>query len=251
MYFLLAETEVQSKNTEKCWRFCKGASRRPKSREFLWVQADWQIESGDLKVRRTPSAEAAELRFDNRGLEYLRGKIYSVRTSGGRPARPWKIAAPYFSNRAGATQAVEYWLGVCYGQLRNPDQQIMAYAGVAIDPDFEPVKVALAVAKRREGKVEMSMGDCSRSVKLPRIPAGADDVPLVIESNRWLPKESQDWRSGETSRRGREEVSRSRANSALPLRSVGCSKSSRGRGKDGSRTAAKKIPRISNSGMPL
>ena len=96
-YFWLAEVEYRSKNHEKALEILQRGFKETKVPKFLWVQADWQIDAGDLKGAKESLAALSELHYDSRGLEYLRGKIYFAEKSGGRQARPWKFAAPISS----------------------------------------------------------------------------------------------------------------------------------------------------------
>ena len=153
MYFLLAETEYRSKNREKALEVsAKGLQgnqipaiplgtgrladryRRPEGRQGHPCEAG----------RNCISTTAVWNIFAERSI---------LRNKWGPASKALENCRPYFTNQPETTQAVEYWLGVCYGQLRNPDQQIMAFTrALAIDPDFEPIKVALAAAKCKEGK---------------------------------------------------------------------------------------------------
>ena len=72
----------------------------------------------------------------------------------------------------------------------------MAYTrALAIEPDFEPVKVALAAAKRSEGKVEMSLNEMFSIIQNTQDPGTLMTmIPLAIETYRRVPKADQNWK---------------------------------------------------------
>jgi tetratricopeptide (TPR) repeat protein len=102
---------------------------------------------------------------------------------------------------------VEYWIGLCYGQLHNPDRQIESFKrSLKNDPDFEAAKVALAEAEGKVGRIALNPKEI---LKILRNTDSTMTVlklfPLAIAANRQIPKEERNWESLEQLLRDLEE----------------------------------------------
>ena len=196
MYSILAEAEYRTKNREQAMKILTKAYGETKSPQFIWLQADWQLDANDLAGAKDSIEKLAALNYDNRGLEYLRGRIALSQRKWAEASRSLEAARAFFTTRPHQAKLVEYWLSVCYGQLRNSDQQIAALErALSIDPFFEAAVVDLALAKQRaQGVQTMSLKSTLSIIENTKDPRSLLTlIPMAINAKRQLPKDEQNW----------------------------------------------------------
>ena len=195
MYRYLAEAEYRSKDREKAMDVLKRGFKETNNPLFLWQQADWQIDAAEIDAAQATLQDLASKRgFDNRALEYLRGRICFAQGKWGEARNAFENARSYYTLDPDHLRLLEFWLSDCYGMLRNGDQQIQALQrAVNADPSFRAAVVALAAAKRTRGEIL----PLPQVIELMQNTKDPQEVTTLfhqaLEGKGLLPKEDRNW----------------------------------------------------------
>jgi tetratricopeptide (TPR) repeat protein len=195
-YLQLAELEAAARRLPEATALLRrGVEVLPHHDELRWTLVNLLIQQGQepteeidrLKQRGLPAAQ----------LEYLQARQLMNQSRWQQAARllerlqsdlrPW----PLLSKQA------SLFLGQCYGQLGNPDQQYAAYRrAVTTDPLWEPACLGLAASQVALGRPDDALATYRRI--LSRSPAAALPLArLLIAQNLRLPAAQQRWEEPE------------------------------------------------------
>ncbi|MCC6124896.1 MAG: tetratricopeptide repeat protein [Pirellulales bacterium] len=197
------DPSMEGKQREKAMAILQKGFAESKDPAFLSIRAEWQIDAGEIEAAQATIKElAAKRNFDGRALEFLRGRIFLHQSKWPEACRALENARPFFANRQDLqaklqAKLLEYWLGLCYGNMGNPDQAILAFQrALNIDPSYEPAVLALNDIKMRErGEITLPLPQILpliKSTKDPRLLASL--IQQAIATKSQLPEEERNWR---------------------------------------------------------
>ena len=195
LYFLLVEIERRSDHGEKSLALLQEGFKETKNLQFLWYQTAMKIDAGQFDDAQKQIKQLAVLNYAKPGLEYLRGKIFFLQGKWLEAVRTLEAARTSPAPVSGTQKITEYMLGVSYGRLLNSDQQIAAFRrALAIDPNFEPAKQALAEALLRAKKIGAAQGEAELTLENTKTPPSRLTlIQLSIEKTRQQPEGKQHW----------------------------------------------------------
>jgi tetratricopeptide (TPR) repeat protein len=185
------------KNREKALEILAKGFRELKSPNLLWQQADWQIDADEIEPAQKSVQQLAAKNFDQRALEYLRGKISFAQKKWMPASRSLESCRSYFANQPDTAKVVEYLLAICYGNLGNDDQRTSALRrSLAIDPGFEAARVALtAITAQNKQTIDLPLKDIIALIKSSKDTRALSTlIPLAIATKKQLPKDEQNWK---------------------------------------------------------
>jgi tetratricopeptide (TPR) repeat protein len=150
MFLVLADVESRAKNFAKALEILQKAFEETSNPQLLWLQGDVQCDLGDTKAaaaiieKLEKFDKLSESKVNAGALDYLRGRIFLLKSKWLDASKALENALPAFAERPDVLKRLHCWLGVCYGQMGNAEGQTAAFRrALAIDPKFEPAQKAL------------------------------------------------------------------------------------------------------------
>lgn len=95
----------------------------------------------------------------------------------------------------------QFWLAHCCARLGRSDLRIAAYrSALDIDPFWPPARMGLAEALREAGRIDESLVEYQRLLRMPNIPSRATiaGLQLAVAKNLSLPPDDRSWKAIET-----------------------------------------------------
>jgi len=213
MYTTLADIEIRSGLAEKASRadraaravaaLRKGLAPTHNAPVILLRLTELLIDADRTDEASKVLEQLREAKVEPALSSYLEGRIYFARGDWSRAIRSFDEARSGLSGLASwahLVKQVDVWLGRCYGELGNPDQEQAAYRrAINADPTFALAKAYLAQSLLNTGMVESAWTEFQRMKKLGKTPAGAA-IPLarmLILRNLRLNSAQRDWSQAE------------------------------------------------------
>ena len=78
MYLVLADVECRTKNRKRAVELLQKAFAETSNPQLLWQQAELQCDMNDVDGASAVVEKLAGLKFDEGGLDYLRGRDFSA-----------------------------------------------------------------------------------------------------------------------------------------------------------------------------
>jgi tetratricopeptide (TPR) repeat protein len=174
----------------------RGVKAVPQDHDLRWELANLETELGDWQAAAEELAHLREVESPAPPLDYLDARVLILRGE-------WRAAAAKLERTRGllaeqprwgrlAVQA-DFWLGRCYEQLGNTDQEYVAYRrAVSADPLWQPACLGLARVLSSMGRVDDALAEYRKV--LPRAPEVRLEVArLMIVRNVERGAENADW----------------------------------------------------------
>lgn len=210
LYTVMAEVESRSGSRQKALAVLEeGLKATGRNINLLWTTANVLIDDGKLKESqkiidemRSPEMAAnvpQNLLNDLVGyllarIDFAEGRWLSA-SQGLEKGRATMLHSPRL------VAQIDLWLGNCYGQLGNRDQEEKAYRrALTIDPSFGAAKTALLQLLRRSGKVDEAMERMKEwDVGHQTGAAGAVvTAQMLFQKTMRQPSAERDWQAVET-----------------------------------------------------
>ena len=200
MYTILADIELRAGNRDEAVAALEqGLKATDRNAQILWGMANLLTDLGKLEEAEKNIKELRTTEYPRQLIDYLSARIEYVQGH-------WRNAKEGFekvrgslvmSNRA---KQIDVWIGKCYGQLGNRDQQLKAYRrALSADPTFIPAKAAMTDAFLAAGQVNEALDEFRQlAVGGSVAPASAAlYARMLLLKNMRLPPQNRDWKAVE------------------------------------------------------
>jgi cellulose synthase operon protein C len=167
--------------------------------DLMWRMANMMIDAEQTEAAGEFVTKLREADCPDPLLAYLEARIAMTKSDWQKAIDGLDRARSGLSGAGGgALQAkqVDFWLGKCYGQLGNPDQEQDAYRrALAADPNYTAAKEALAICLLQSGHIDNALAEYENFTKLGRTPAAAALAlaRMLIYRNQRLGPEQRKW----------------------------------------------------------
>jgi tetratricopeptide (TPR) repeat protein len=211
MYILLSEIDRQSLDSAEdqaagpsdlaIAALRKGLGPTKNSPDLLWRIAYLQVEAGNSDEAGRVLKQLKDLQkngliradFDGM-LDSLQGRIHMAQSHLNEAINSFNKARNELGPRDPIKiEQVDYWLGICYENLGNPDQAQAAFRNaVNASPSYADARVNLADALMRTGSIDKALEEMN---KLQRVPTdmALNAVAMIYQKNMQSSVEKRDW----------------------------------------------------------
>ena len=170
---------------------------RPRDRDRLL----WALASLELDVGRADSAAAridalTKSAYDPPRVRYLRGRLLVQKEQWYEAIQTLEQARTSLIDQPDLLKQVDFWLGVCYGQVGNLDQSFAAYAkAVNQDPLWPQARLGRAAAFTELGRIDEAVAEYRTLVQMNQLTAAGllDFARLLVLQNLARPRSERDW----------------------------------------------------------
>jgi tetratricopeptide (TPR) repeat protein len=197
MYNLLADIERQDGDAGKAvaalQEGLKATARNP---QLLFHLANLQIDIGNSKEAEKTIQDLRKTAIQKQLIEYLVARNHFVQNH-------WREAREGFEKVRGSLiqwppylKQVDYWIGVCYGQLGNRDLQMVAYKRALVaDANFAPARAGLMELMRSSGDADGALKEYQALAKDGKLGSGSliPYAEMLIQQMQKEPAARQDW----------------------------------------------------------
>ncbi|NMC20496.1 MAG: tetratricopeptide repeat protein, partial [Thermogutta sp.] len=172
-YALLSSASLRLEGVDAAIKILEEGITKVKSRDrdrLLWTLA-----SLELDVGRADSAEArvealTKSAYDPPRVRYLRGRLLAQKEQWYEAVQTLEQARTGLIDQPDLLKQVDFWLGVCYGQMGNLDQSFAAYAkAVNQDPLWPQARLGRAAAFAELGRVDEAVAEYRTSVQMNQL----------------------------------------------------------------------------------
>jgi len=213
MYTTLADIEIRAGVAEKASRadraaravaaLRKGLAPTQNAPDILWKMANLLVDTDRTDEASKVLEQLRDVKVADPLLSVLQGRICFARGDWSKAIKSFDEARSGLSGLAPwahLVKQVDVWLGRCYGELGNPDQEQAAYRrAINADPNFSLAKAYLAQSLLNTGMVENAWMEYQKMKRLGKTPAGAA-IPLarmLVLKNLRLNPAQRDWSQAE------------------------------------------------------
>ncbi|GAB6184689.1 tetratricopeptide repeat protein [Thermopirellula anaerolimosa] len=170
---------------------------KPRDRDRLL----WTLASLELDVGRADSAEArvealTKSAYDPPRVRYLRGRLLAQKGQWYEAVQTLEQARTSLVEQPDLLKQVDFWLGVCYGQLGNFDQSFASYAkAVNQDPLWPQARLGRAAAFTELGRVDEAVAEYRTLVQMNQLSTSGllDFARLLVLQNLARSRSERDW----------------------------------------------------------
>ena len=197
LYTTLADVELRSGQREKAVEVLdQGLKATHDDPQLLWAKANLLIDTNKIPEAQKTIADLQATGYPKGLIEYLLARIELVQ---GR----WLPARVGFENARGTLtmwpnllKQVDFWIGQCYGQLNNNDQQLAAYRrALKLDPFYTPARNGLIEALMASGQLDDALNEYSDLAKMGKV-SSAGLIPwarMLILRNLRVDPAARNW----------------------------------------------------------
>ncbi|MBN2578219.1 MAG: tetratricopeptide repeat protein [Pirellulales bacterium] len=201
-YTTLADIEARSGHRDQALQVLdQGLGAIPKSPELIWMKAYYLVDEGDYEAAKKTVSELKQLPGYKNRSEFIEARIHFGKMQWREAAQCFEKSRDALSGNRELLKRLYFWLGVCYGQLRNLDKQIDAFnRATEIDPFFELAQKAKIQALQSSGQLKAAEREIN---KLTKFVKDQDQILLpqirikVLEILR-QPKSQRNWEEVES-----------------------------------------------------
>lgn len=183
IYSLLASLALAEKKPKDAAAWLrKGLEHHPNAYELRWNLAILELESGEMKKAQATAQRLA-------GPAYLQPLVNYFHARCEVESKRWLAAAKELeasrltlSPWPEVQKQAEFWLGHCYEQIGNSDQQLLSFRrAVAADPLWATARLSLARTLLTLGRLEECQEQYQLASRLPQAPA-----TILLDATRVL-----------------------------------------------------------------
>lgn len=173
LYATLADIEFRSGQSAAAIAWLeKGLEANPGNPDLLWQLTRLLIEDGQLEKAESRLAELEKTSRTPALVEFLRARKTLAQEQWLAASRQFEQARANLTPWPSIVKEVDFYLGECYRQLGNSDQQLTAYRrALSADPFWIPARAGLAEALRSMGRIEEALEEYRQIMKLGKAPA--------------------------------------------------------------------------------
>ncbi len=164
----------------------KGLKAVKNSGDLLWRLTSVYIDQGKLDEAKAALARYYEIGDRPEKGDYLKGRILISEAKWAEAVEAFEKSRPSFLTRDAMDQNIlkqlDYFLGKCYGSLRNSDKQIAALRrAVKADPQFIVARWELIEALTRQNQLQDALQEYAQLMRFT-----GDSTPIMLPYIRTL-----------------------------------------------------------------
>ncbi len=197
VYAALASIEVQAgRPHEAIARLQQGLDKIAGQAELLWTLGFLLVETGDSSQARNCAQQLAEAGYPEPLVRFLKARVEMSEGQLLAASQGLERIRAELNSWPDLLKQADFYLGQCYEQLGNADQQLAAYRrAVAVDPFWVPARAGVAAALFSLGRIEEALEEYRHLVRLKG--ASPDGMirlaSLMILRNLRLDQSDRDW----------------------------------------------------------
>jgi len=197
MYATMADVELRAGQRDKAIIVLRqGLKATTQNPDLLWTLANLLIDTDKLKEAEEIIEELLATEYPKQRVEYLSARIEFVQGHWKNARLGFEKARGALIRQSGILKQVDVWIGQCYGQLRDTEQQLVAYRrALSVDPFYAPALAGVTEALLGSGRVDEALDEYAQLAKSGKIGLGGA-IPLarmlILKNLRLAPAE-QDW----------------------------------------------------------
>ncbi|MCL4193367.1 MAG: tetratricopeptide repeat protein, partial [Thermoguttaceae bacterium] len=173
LYATLADIETRSGQSAAAIAWLeKGLEANSGNPDILWQLTRLLIEAGELERAESRLAELEKTSRTPALVEFLRARKTLAQEQWLAASRQFEQVRANLTPWPSIVKEVDFYLGECYRQLGNSDQQLTAYRrALSADPFWLPARAGLAEALRSMGRIDEALEEFRQIMKLGKAPA--------------------------------------------------------------------------------
>ncbi|RMF92216.1 MAG: hypothetical protein D6741_15180, partial [Planctomycetota bacterium] len=202
IYLLLAKTAAaQDKSDEVVSWLERGLAATDNDPELLWNLVRTFIDQNKLDQAESRLAELTETDYPKPRIDFLQALLLCARGEWRQSAAILERIRPRFAEEPDILKQVDFYLGFCYGQLGNADQQMAAYQrAVDTDPMWAAARAGRAMALVGMGRINEALNEYRTLLNLGKMTPEMllQMTRLMVLKNLNASAEMRDWRPVES-----------------------------------------------------
>jgi tetratricopeptide (TPR) repeat protein len=210
MYEAIAWLEIQAGQRPKGLDYVRQALAGAKGdtrKELLWSFANLLLDGNDITEAETTIVQMKQMAINPAAINYLLARVLICKGQWAEAARVLERTRPLLETSPAVTRQLDLFLGQCYEQLHEPDQQLKAYTRVLdYEPECVAARLGAAAAQGALGRTGDALAQYKQLAGLPGAPPGArfELARLLILHN--LQTGEKDWQKAEKALRDAEQA---------------------------------------------
>ena len=201
LYTALADVESLSNHrTEAIHWLRQGLERNPGQIDLLWNLARLRIEDGQLDEARKTIEQLVVAKCPQPLVNFLETRIELAQGHWLAASHRFEAIRAELTPWPDLVKQTDFWLGHCYQQLGNADQQLSSYRrALAVDPFWIPARTGVAGALLSMGRVDEALDELLQVMKMDQAPAAGwiQLAQVAILKNLRLDKATRNWTQAE------------------------------------------------------
>ena len=197
-YSTLAAIELGEGDRERAIEWMRaGLEHAPNDQDLLWNLANLLLDAGQLEGAETVMGQLRAAEQPGALVRYLEARAAFVQGQWLTASLTFEQIRPELTEWPDVLKQLDFYLGSCYQQLGNADQQLAAYRrAVAVDPFWIPARAGVASALRATGRIDEALAQLREIMRLSDAPAAGlvDLIQLEIVRNLRRNRAERDWR---------------------------------------------------------
>ncbi len=198
-YALLSNANLRSEGVDAAIKTLEeGISKvKPRDRDrLLWTLASLELDVGRADSAAVRVEALTKNAYDPPRVRYLRGRLLAQQGQWYEAVQTLEQARTGLIDQPDLLKHVDFWLGVCYGQMGNLDQSFAAYAkAVNQDPLWPQARLGRAAAFTELGRVDEAVAEYRTLVQMNQLSSAGllDFARLLVLQNLARPRAERDW----------------------------------------------------------
>lgn len=170
MYILLADIKLRTGRRLEAIAALKQGLQMTKGTpgygEILWHMANLHIDSGDPAEATKIINELRQFNYPRPHLRCLEGRVELAMEHWTNARTIFESIRPDLTDSPALLKHVDFWIGKCYGQSGNIEQQLAAYRrAVAVDPFFFAARSGIADILINSGQLNSAIDEYRQAMK--------------------------------------------------------------------------------------
>ncbi|GAB6166065.1 hypothetical protein JCM19992_20650 [Thermostilla marina] len=202
IYLLLAKTAAaQDKPDEVISWLERGLAATDNDPELLWNLVRTFIDQDKLDQAEARLAELADTDYPKQRIDFVQALLLCARGEWRRSATMLERIRPQFAQEPDILKQIDFYLGFCYGQVGNTDQQMAAYQrAVDTDPMWAAARAGRAMALVGMGRINEALNEYRTLLQLGKMTPEMllQMARLMVLKNLSAPAGTRDWRPVES-----------------------------------------------------
>ena len=175
-YRLLAEIKSRSGHRDEAVKVLKKgleATKKTKLQAYgglLWYVANMQLDSGNAAEAKSTIDEMERIKYRPEAhLDCLKARLEQSKGNWQAARVMYEKVRPDLANTPAFLKYVDFWIGLCYGQMGNIEQQLAAYRrAVALDPSLYAARLGIAEILSNSGDLDGAIQEYRQALKAGR-----------------------------------------------------------------------------------
>jgi len=197
LYIALADVELRTGHREKAIvRLQDGLKATQQKPQLLWILANLFIEAGQHSRAEKTIEQLREAQYPAVRVSYLKARIEYEQGHWLAARQGLEATRSGLADFPDLLKQADFWIGRCYGEMGNTDQQIAAYRrALDVDPFFGAARGSLAEVLLSSGRVDEALEEFQQAMRLGKMPGGGWLIlaRMLLLRNFRRPLEQRNW----------------------------------------------------------